>query len=212
MSEVLHVKKRTALGKRNSRKLRQAGQLPAVLYGHGEESVSLTVPAEEFDTTLRHGARIVDLDGDVKAQALLHDVQWDTFFQYILHVDLLRVVAGEKITISVSVETRGVALGANEGVVEQLVREVDIEVTPANLPEKLHVNINHLEMGQSLSVSDIEDLPEGATLLTDASTVLVQCVARAVLPEEEEELEVGTAEPEVIGEKKEDESEGESNG
>lgn len=209
MSEVLHVKKRTALGKRNNRKLRQSGHVPAVLYGHGEDSISLSVSSEEFGATLRHGSRVVDLDGDVQAQVLLQDVQWDTFFQYVLHVDMLRVIAGEKITISVSLETRGVAPGASEGVVELLVRELEIEVTPANVPEKLHLNINHLEMDQTLSAADIEDLPEGATILSDTSKPLVQCVARAI-EKDEDEMETGAVEPEVIGAKKEEGSDEDS--
>lgn len=210
MADTLHVEQRTKIGKRNNRKLRQSGRLPAVLYGHGEESVSLTVPADEFSASLRHGAKIVELDGAVSTQALLQDVQWDTFCQHVLHVDFLRVVAGEKITVAVTVETRGVAPGANDGVVEQLLHEVEIEVTPAHLPEKLHVNINSLELGGVLTVGDIEDLPAEATMLTDSSETIVHCIERAAEPEEEE-TPAGEAEPEVIGQKdQEEESESES--
>jgi large subunit ribosomal protein L25 len=207
MSEVLHVEQRTLLGKRNNQRLRKSGRLPAVLYGHGEQPTSLSVPADEFHATLRHGARVVDLKGAVEGQALLQDVQWDTFFQHVLHVDFLRVVAGEKVTVTVPVETRGEAPGSREGgLVEQLVHEVEVEVTPADVPDKLHLNINHLELGGELKVSDIEDLPPGARVLADNETVLVHCVARAELVEEE--LVGGEVEPEVIGQKaREDEEE-----
>jgi large subunit ribosomal protein L25 len=96
MADLLHVKKRTAYGKRNNVRLRRQGHLPAVLYGHGEEAVSLMLAADEFEASLRHGAKVVDLDGDASGKALLQDVQWDTFFQHVLHVDLLRVRAGER--------------------------------------------------------------------------------------------------------------------
>ena len=199
MSEVLHVTKRTSVGTRSSIHLRREGYVPAVLYGHGKESVSLSLPAEEFHTTLRHGAQIVELDGDADGQALLQEVQWDTFFQHVLHVDLLRVVAGEKIKLTVPLEMRGTAPGANDGVVEQLLREIEIEVTPAEVPEKLHINVNQLELEGTLTVADIEDLPEGASILADAGETVVQCIARVEEPEEE--LSVGDAEPEVIGQK-----------
>lgn len=206
MSEVLHVERRTQLGKRHNRRLRRSGQLPAVLYGHGEEPLSLVVSADEFHATLRHGARVVDLDGAVQGQALLQDVQWDTFFQHVLHVDFLRVVAGEKVTVTVPVETRGEAPGTHDGgLVEQLVHEVEIEVTPANVPDKLQLNINHLELGGELTVADLEDVPPGANILTPADTVLVHCVA--VAERAEEEPTVGEVEPEVIGQKAREEEE-----
>jgi large subunit ribosomal protein L25 len=201
MAEVLHVEKRTAFGKRHNRRLRQGGRLPAVLYGHGKPPESLAMSTDEFDASLRHGARIVDLDGAVTGQALLQDIQWDTFFQHVLHVDLLRVEAGDLITISVPVELRGEAPGTHEGgVVEQLVHELQIKVTPANVPERLHLNINHLELGGSLTAAHIKDVPEGATLLGDPERTIVHCIARAA---EVEELELAAAEgePEVIGQK-----------
>ena len=201
MSEVLHVTKRTSVGTRSSIHLRLEGNVPAVLYGHGKDPVSLSLPAEEFRATLRHGKKVVELDGDADGQALLQEVQWDTFFQHVLHVDLLRVVAGEKIKLSVPLETRGSAPGANDGVVEQLLREIEIEVVPAEVPDKLYVNINQLELEGTLTVADIENLPEGATVLADATETIVQCVARTEEPEEE--LAVGDAEPEVIGQKSE---------
>ena len=117
----LHVEKRKSFGKRNNERLRRAGRLPAVLYGHGEEAVSLTLAADQFEASLRHGAKVVDLDGDASGKALLQDVQWDTFFQQVLHVDLLRVRAGEKVTIEVPIELRGESPGVRDGgIIEQV--------------------------------------------------------------------------------------------
>src|SRR5712675_2543308 len=86
MAETLKVEKRKSFGKRNNVRLRRAGRLPAILYGHGEESVSLTLASDQFEASLRHGAKVVDLNGDAEGKALLQDVQWDTFYQNVLHV------------------------------------------------------------------------------------------------------------------------------
>ena len=206
MSELLHVEKRSARGKRNNVRLRRGGRLPAVLYGHGEEAVSLTLAADQFEASLRHGAKVVDLDGDASGKALLQDVQWDTFFQHVLHVDLLRVRAGERVTVDVPVELRGEAPGTREGgVLQQPIHSLEIEVALDVIPDKLHLNINHLEIDGYLTAKDIEDLPEGATILSDEEAVIVQCVPPVADEEEAAAEEAATAEPEVIGKGKEEE-------
>jgi large subunit ribosomal protein L25 len=207
MAETLHVENRKELGKRHNVKLRREGRLPAVLYGHGEGSVSLSLPAEEMEASLRHGARVVDLAGAESGKALVQDIQWDTFMKHVLHVDLLRVKAGEKVTVEVPIELRGEAPGSREGgVVELMVHSVEIEVPLDLVPDKLHVNINHLEVGQELFIKDIEDLPAGAKVFEEDDTMVVHCVLKAV--EEEEEAVAAEAtgvEPEVIAKGKEEE-------
>lgn len=191
-------------------RLRRNGKLPAVLYGHGEESVSLALAADELESSLRHGAKVVDLDGAATGKALLQDVQWDTFFHQILHVDLLRVRAGERVTVDVPIELRGESPGvANGGLLEQLVHSVEIEVALDVIPEKLHVKINKLDIGGHLTVKDIVDLPVGAKVNLDDDELIVHCVMPAA-EEEEAAAEEGVAvEPEVIGKGKEDEEESE---
>src|SRR3954454_3466810 len=88
MAETLHVEKRKSFGKRNNVRLRRAGRLPAVLYGHGEEVVSLTLAADKLEAAVRHGAKVGDIDGDAAGKALRQDVQWDPFGHQVLHVDL----------------------------------------------------------------------------------------------------------------------------
>lgn len=209
MAELLHVEKRKSFGKRNNERLRRAGRLPAILYGHGEESVSLTLAADQFETSLRHGAKVVDLDGDASGKALLQDVQWDTFFQQVLHVDLLRVRAGEKVKIDVPIELRGEAAGVRDGgILEQMIHSIEIEVALDVIPDKLHLNINNLQIGDQLTAKDIVDLPEGAKILSDEDAMIVHCVARAEEEEEAAPAEEGAAaEPEVIGKGKEEEEE-----
>lgn len=206
MSEVLHVEVRKGRGTTHSRRLRKAGKLPAVLYGHGEANVSLAIPAEEIDAALRHGQKLVDLKGGASGQALLHELQWDTYSTHVLHVDLMRVEAGERVAVQIPLDLRGIAPGEREGgVVEQVLHEVEIEVPVGQIPEKLHVNINELHLNETLGVTAIEDLPEGASLVTDANEAVVHCTPPVEVPEEEA-IEAGAAEPEVIREREEEES------
>jgi large subunit ribosomal protein L25 len=208
MADLLHVEKRKSLGKRNNVRLRRAGKIPAVLYGHGEEAVSLALAADKVEGSLRHGAKVVDLEGDASGKALLQDVQWDTFFQQVLHVDLLRVHAGEKVKIDVPVELRGEAAGVLDGgIIEQVIHSIEIEVALDVIPEKVHLNIKNLEIGDHLTAKDIVDLPPGATILSDEDEMIVHCVARAVEEEAAPAEEGAAAEPEVIGKGKEEEEE-----
>jgi large subunit ribosomal protein L25 len=188
--------------------MRRQGQVPAILYGHGKESVSLSVPTEELEAAVRHGARVLELKGDLNESAFLREVQWDTFGMEVLHIDLTRVRAGEKVEAAIPVELKGEAPGSKAGgMVEHLVHAVTIECPMSVVPEKLVADINALELDASLTAADLE-LPKGAHLVTRPDTVIVHCVA-AMPAEEEVEEEAAPAEavePEVIGRKAEDEN------
>lgn len=204
MVDQLRVEPRTKVGKLHNRRLRDSGRMPAVLYGHGEESVSLALATDQLEAAVRHGTKVVDLAGAARGKALLHDVQWDTFFHQILHVDLLRVVAGEKVTVEVPIELKGEAPGAVEGgIIEQSLHAIEIEVPLDQVPEKLHININHLAIGGELTIKDIADLPPGATVFAEMDDVVVHC--EESLAEQEAVDEAESAEPEVITRAKEDE-------
>jgi large subunit ribosomal protein L25 len=209
MAETLQVKKRETRGKRNARRQRAAGLLPAILYGHGQEAVSLSIDSSEIAAAVRHGSRLVDLAGDLNEKALIRDIQWDTFASEMLHVDLTRVTADERIEVEVGIDLRGVAPGTNDGgIVEHLLHEIEVECPAGAIPEKIEVNINSLELGESYSVADLE-VPSGVKLLAEPETVVVQCVEPQV-ELEEEGLETEGAEPELIGRpegEKEEESE-----
>lgn len=205
MSDILQVEKRDFKGKRRNHRLRLEGKLPGIIYGHGEEPISVVVPADQLRATLRHGHKVVDLAGAASGQALLQDIQWDTFQKHLIHVDLLRVDASERVTVEVPLLLRGEAPGEKEGgIVAHVLHYVEIETSPIAIPEALHININHLALNQSLTLAAITDLPAGATLVTDVDTVAVQCEEPA--PELDEDLAgAGAIEPEIIGRKAEDE-------
>lgn len=205
MSEVLKVERRATLGKRNARRLRNAGMVPVVLYGHGEQNLSLSAAADQVKAVIRHGARVVDLTGAVSEKAFIRELQWDVYGLEVLHVDFTRVSADEKVEVALAVELRGEAPGVKDGgVVTQLVHELHAECLVTAIPDKLHLSINELKLGDELTAAEIE-LPPGVTLLSDLDTVIVTCAEPKA--EAEEEAPTEGAEPEVIGRKAEEEAE-----
>ena len=210
MAELLKVEKRKSFGKRNNERLRRAGQLPAILYGHGEEAVSLTLAADQFEASLRHGAKVVDLDGDASGKALLQDVQWDTFFQQVLHVDLLRVRAGEKVhdRCADRAPRRIAGRPRTAASSSKSIHSIEIEVALDVIPEKLHISIKNLQIGGHLTAKDIIDLPPGATILVRRRRDDRPLRDAGTEEEEAEAAEEGAAaEPEVIGKGKDEEEE-----
>jgi len=205
MAEVLNVSPRDIAGKRNAKRLRAAGSIPAILYGHKESSVSLTLSTDEMASVLRHGGRVVELKGAVNEKALIRELQWDVYGTDVLHVDLTRVSEHERIQVMVQVDMRGQAPGLkNGGVVEQLVHEVEVDCEALSIPERLEINVNELNLGDSLTASSLH-LPDNVKLLSDADAIIVHCVE----PTAEEDLlpsDTG-AEPEVIGRKPDEETE-----
>ncbi|MEM6798557.1 MAG: 50S ribosomal protein L25 [Planctomycetota bacterium] len=199
MSDSLTVEARPKLGKRNNRVLRSTGHLPAVLYGHGEDPVNLAVAADQLRSVLRHGGKIVDLSGAAGGQALVQDVQWDTFGSRLLHVDLLRVDAKEVIHTEVAVELKGEAAGVREGgMIEQPLHAVEIECSAADVPDKLLVDVSELHLNGSISAGEIKDLPASAKVVTDAAAVVVQCVPPAGEPDQTA-VAAAPGEPELVG-------------
>jgi large subunit ribosomal protein L25 len=206
MAEQIPTIARSKGGKHSNRRLRDSGQTPAVLYGHGEANVCLSVPSEALATALRHGSRMVGLTGVVNESAFIRELQWDTFGTHVLHVDFTRISVDELVKVHLTVELRGQAPGVKEGgVVEQLVHDVQIECPAGAIPEKLFVNVNQLKLNDTITIAQFE-LPAKSKVFGDPETIVVQCV----IPVEKPDLEAGEAaegEPEVIGGKKEEEEE-----
>jgi large subunit ribosomal protein L25 len=209
MALQLAVEARDTKGKHRNRRLRESGKIPAVLYGHGLESVSLSVGSDVLTAAIRHGSRLVSLAGAVNESAFIRDLQWNTWGTHIVHVDFTRISEFEIVEVRVPVELRGEAPGVREGgVVSQLIHEVELACPAAVIPEKLYVNINHLELNGEVRLANLE-VPEGAKILAaDLEAVAVHCVIPVELPEEGA-AEAVPGEPEVIGAKAEEEEESE---
>jgi large subunit ribosomal protein L25 len=204
MAEVLNVKARENTGKQHNKRLRIAGMVPAVLYGHGESCVNLAVSADDMSAVLRHHARVVELKGSVNEKALIRDTQWDVYGIDVLHVDFSRVSEHERVTLQVPIELRGDAPGVKEGgVLELVVHELEVECEAEAIPEKIEINVKELHLGGEVTAGDIA-LPAGVTLVTEADVLILHCVKPKAMGEV---VEGAVVEPEVIGRKPGDEAE-----
>jgi large subunit ribosomal protein L25 len=210
MAEVLKATARTESGTRKTRAMRKEGFIPAVLYGHGEGTVSLALNARELKLALRHGEKLIDVDLDGEHQnVLIKALQWDTWGKEVLHVDLTRVNLDELVTVTVKITLLGTPAGVDDGgSLQQPMASVEIECRVDQIPEEIRLQVNDLKIDDSIHVSDLE-LPEGAKLLSDPNALVcgVVTIAEEVEAEEGEEGEE-SAGPEVIGGKPdEDETE-----
>jgi large subunit ribosomal protein L25 len=207
-AKTLSVKRREKLGSSHTRRLRKTGVIPAVLYGHGEATLSLTVAAEDLLGIIRASQKLVTLEGDAAEGAFIKSVQWDTWGKDVLHVDLLRVSDTELVETTVTIELRGTAPGIGErGIIEHLVHEIEIDCPAAAVPDKITVLINDLHLNKAIHASEIA-LPEGAKLLSDPDTVVVHCVPPHIVAETAPGAagvaEPGAVEPELIRKEKEE--------
>ena len=203
-SETLEVKSREELGTLASNRLRQTGYIPANLYGHGEPNVNLAVRADAIHAIINHGGKLLSLTGDINDTALLREVQWDAFGIDVLHVDLTRVTQTELVEVSLPVELHGQAPGLSEGgqlSVEN--HELTIRCPASSIPEHLLVSVAKLHMGQAIHASDVK-LPDGASMVTSATEVVVQVVKPAGMVEEDAGGQ--SIEPELIGKQEDEDS------
>ncbi len=211
MAEKLEVKLREDHGTRKARRLRKAGFVPAVLYGHRRPNVHLMVPAHDLEAVIRHGARVVRLVGAVEEQALIREVQWDTWGLRIQHVDFARVSGRDRVRVTVPVELRGESPGVKHGgMLEHLIHQVELECEATEVPDRLVVSINELDLNQSITLGQLS-LPKSGSIVGDPDQIVVRCVMGA----EEVEEAVAAAperEPELIRRKPEAERETEEEG
>src|SRR5262245_36830237 len=207
MADTLKLKTepRPGKGSRDANRLRKAGRVPAVVYGHKEETVPITVSRDELAFALRHHARTVDLDLNGKAETvLIQQVQHDHLGSGLVHVDFRRVSKDERVRTTVEIELRGTAPGATGGgVLDQPLHKIHVECPAISIPESIRVKIDSLLLGQAIHVKELE-LPQGVKALDDPDLVVVQVKQQHVpVVEPTVPLIEGAAEPEVITKKKE---------
>ncbi len=204
---TLEAQLREGTGTRLAKNVRKQGNIPAVIYGHKQDAVSVVVSRHAFTEGLHHGHRLMDIKmGSKKESVMVKDLQYDYLGKDIIHADLVRVSASERVKVNVPIELKGTAAGTHEGgIVEEHVDSLEIECVVSQIPETIIVHVADVGVGDNLHASDIE-LPEGVKLITSEETLVVTChlVAAAISTEELEE-EIPTA-PEVIGEVKEEDS------
>ena len=185
MADTLTVEKREQTGSLRMKRLRQAGRIPAVLYGHGKGNVLLSVCEKELNKAIDHGSYIVSLAGEAIDTVLLKDVQWDAFGIKVVHLDLTRVDATEKVEVTIPIELKGDATGTHHGGVVNFHKHMLSILCPANeMVDKIELKITDLDVDQSYTAADVT-LPPGAELAEDGNIPIVSCA----LPVEEIEAE-----------------------
>ena len=195
-------------GKASVKQLREQGIVPGVLYGRDRDTVSIKADAKEVEDVLG-GNAIIDLtldDGSTQP-IMVKEVQRDVITRDLLHIDLYQIALDEELIVEVPVEVVGQAEGEREGgLLNQILREVEIECLPTDIPEKIEVDVTELGIGDSVDVSDL-DVGEDIEVKVDSSETVATVVLPDELDEEEEEEEEELEEPEVIGEEPEEDEE-----
>ena len=210
-STKLKVSSREQTGTDACRRLRAQQLVPAVIYGHGEQTLPVSLPEHELELLLSHGARLLNISLNRKAQkVLVKEVQHDHLGMRIVHVDLVRVSLDEKIHLTIPIELRGAVDASSHGggVVEQHLSELEIECLANNIPDSIRIPVGKLTLGDSIRVKDLS-IDQGVTVLSDPEilVVSVKIVAAEISAEEAApEAEPPSEEPEVIGKPEEEES------
>jgi large subunit ribosomal protein L25 len=212
----VQAKVRDGRGKNDARRTRREGMVPITVYGGGAETVAAVAPLRELAAILRSDSGrntifTIDVEGIGASEVMFHDRQIDPVKGRLIHADLTRLVKGQKIDVTVPLHLVGEPIGVKEkqGVLEQIIREIEIRCEPREIPDTLEVDVSHLDVHDLLHVSDIP-VADTVEILTDAEQVI------ATIGIVKEEVEVAPAvegeeptEPEVIGKGKKEEEEGE---
>ena len=210
MPEVrIAAEPRTDFGKGAARRTRREGRVPAVLYGHGEETRHVVLPGHELMLALKTPNVLIRLDGvpGVTGLALPKAVQRDPIRGFIEHADLILVRRGEKVTVDISVRVSGEI--APDGLLDQQVVQLPVEAEATNIPDGIDVDVTGMEVGSSIHAGDLT-LPRGVSLQVDPDTLIVHVLAAPTAAQMEADIAGEAAEaaevPEPVGEVSTDES------
>lgn len=193
------VRKRTGSGV--LKQMRKEGWVPSVVYGGGEENINIKIEARTFRELLANSASDsflvnLEIDSGRKQLAFVQDIQHNTLTDSILHADFLAVNNKTEINASIPVNLTGDPAGNQAGGhLEQHLYQIDITCFPQDLPETLSASVEHLEIGDTLVVGDL-DMPENVSSSLGADVVIALCALTRVAKSEDEEPEEG-AEGEV---------------
>jgi large subunit ribosomal protein L25 len=213
----VQAKPRDGRGKNDARRARRAGMVPITVYGGGAETVSAVAQLRDLAAILRSEAGrntifTIDVEGIGESEVMFHDRQIDPVRGRLIHADLTRLVKGQKIEVTVPLHLSGEPIGVKEkqGVLEQILREIQIRCEPREIPDSLDIDVSGLDVHDTLHVSDIK-VSETVEILTDAELVIATV---GIVREEAEPAPAAEgeepAEPEVIGKGKKDEEGDES--
>jgi len=210
---TIQAKQREGRGKNDARRVRREGLVPVTVYGGGGETIAAVAPLRDLAAILRSEAGrntifTIDVEGRGTSEVMFHDRQIDPVRGRLIHADLTRLVKGQKIEVTVPLHLTGEPIGVREhqGVLEQIIREIEIRCEPREIPDVINIDVSNLDVHDVLHVSDIpiganiEILNPPDVVIATVGIVKEEVVVAPVLEGEE------PAEPEVIGKgKKEDE-------
>ncbi|MBP7550373.1 MAG: 50S ribosomal protein L25/general stress protein Ctc [Gemmatimonadaceae bacterium] len=201
---------RSTTGKGVARKLRAAGKVPAVIYGHAREAQSLELEHHALQLLLEkhpYQSTVIALDVDGKtSNTLIREIQRHPFKKQIVHVDFQELVAGEKVTVPVPLQFTGTPEGVRHGggLLDQILHELEVSCDPSNIPHHIVVDVTPLTIGHSIHAGEIA-LPAGVTLETEADATVCVCAAPKVEAEAAPAEGAAVSEPELIRKAKADE-------
>ncbi len=205
-TEKIQAESRTEFGKGAARRIRREDKIPAVIYGHGNEPVHVTLPGHTTMMALKRGGSnaLLDLDIDGSSQlALTKQVQIDPIRRVIEHIDFVAVRKGEKVTVDVAINLVGEAGPDTLVVLENQTVQVEAEAT--TIPEQIDVDIEGLAAGTQILASELQ-LPAGTTLLVDEETLVVNITEQISAEALEAELEEAEAEAGIERDESDDEA------
>ena len=203
----LRVRPRIRIGKSGAREVRKEGNIPAILYGQGEDPIPLVVRPDELKQALSNSAGIntvleLEIDGSespTKRFSMVKEIQKDPVKNRVIHLDFLAIDMEKSLRVKVPVSTRGRSEGERRGgTLEKLMRTIDLECLPGDIPDLIEIDVSSLDMGDFVDIAGLE-FGEGIKPIRDGSKKVVQVIAQRSMEdvqdeEEEEEEEAETQE------------------
>lgn len=207
----LQAEPRERIGSKGAAAVRRKGRIPAIVYGHKQEPVAISLDAHDFVEGLRHGHRLMDVTiGGNAEKMLIKDLQYDYLGRTIIHADLIRVDVTERIKVEVALELKGVPKGTQEGgVLESHMDHLEVECLAVDIPKSIIVPVKDLDVGQSIYARNVK-LPEGVKLMSLPDIMVVTCRVLAEAKTTEQIVAETPVAPEVIRERAPTAEEGEA--
>jgi large subunit ribosomal protein L25 len=198
---VLKGEVRQNMGTKEASKLRTQGRIPAIIYGHKKEPLSISMDRRSFIESLQTGRRLMDIElGGKNEKLLVKEVQYDHLGKEIIHVDFMRVDVTEVVRVSVHIEFKGTAKGTHEGgMVEIHSDKIEVECLVTNIPDKITYSIKEMVLGDAIHANNIP-LPDGVKLISAPELLMATCHEVAEVKTTEELEAEAPAAPEVITE------------
>jgi large subunit ribosomal protein L25 len=199
----LEAQVREHTGSKAAAVVRRQGRIPAIVYGHQEQPVAVSLDAHDFLEGLHHGQRLMDIQiAGKNEKAIIKDLQYDYLGRDVIHADLMRVDVTEVIKVTVPLELKGIPKGTQEGgVLAAHANRIEVQCLAVNIPELIVVSVKELGVGEAIHAGQIQ-LPEGVTLVSPAELLVATCHVLTEVKTTEQVVAEMPAVPEVIGAEK----------